>query len=220
MSLIFEDWGLIAYPEAAKKQLQYVDELVASQRRDTIVFCSHPPTITKGRATKEDDIFNWQGEVLAVSRGGRATYHGPSQLVIYPIIDLSIERKNLKAKDLHGLMRTLEETTCLALKEFGIKTGGQAKAIPVGEDEEVDATGVWYEDKKLASIGIAVRKWISYHGIAINLEHDPNAFKGLNPCGFQSETMTDVESILGYAVSREQFSEFMKLRLKDYLEPK
>ena len=98
-----EDWGEIPYQEAFEKQKQYVEELIAGTREETIVFCSHPPVVTLGRGTKPDDVFAWQGETVEVNRGGRATYHGPNQVVMYPIVDLGGNTPNYIKKSFTSL---------------------------------------------------------------------------------------------------------------------
>src|SRR4051812_48230040 len=96
----FEDWGLVPYVEAMDLQLQYVDEVASGQRPETVIFCTHPPVVTKGRATQQGDVLGWAGEVISVSRGGRATYHGPDQMVVYPIMNLTA-----RGRDLHKYLR-------------------------------------------------------------------------------------------------------------------
>lgn len=145
------------------------------------MFCRHYPVVTLGRASQPEDVFGWSGETVEVQRGGRATYHGPSQLTVYPIVDLRRRKRNVT-----GYLRTLEELLLKYLKERGVL--GQTVA---GE------TGIWVGEephrRKIASIGIAVKNWITYHGFSLNLEDDPEAFKGINPCGFSAATMTCLE---------------------------
>ena len=200
----FVDWGFIDYREAVKRQLDLVEQIANTaghdSSTDTIVFCSHPAVVTLGRATKPEDLLGWNGETIEVSRGGRATYHGPSQIVVYPILDMNLNRTSFRARDLHGYMRTLERAIVETLDEFGIaSTCGAA----MGEDE-ISRTGVWVSngDKKIASIGIACKKWVSYHGLALNIAHDPLAFSGIQPCGMNSSIMTSMEQVLGRAVDR------------------
>lgn len=184
-----EDWGLVDYELAIQKQADLVDRVAREQARDTLVFCTHPPVVTFGRATQEEDIFGWQGPMIEVSRGGRATYHGPSQLVVYPIIDLS-QRK----RDLHWYLRALEKSIVSMLAEFGISAVGNPENVT--DDPELQATGVWIGKRKIASIGIAVRKWVTYHGMAINVVDDPKAFTGIRPCGFAPGTPISMHEIL------------------------
>ncbi|MEO0337323.1 MAG: octanoyltransferase, partial [Pseudomonadota bacterium] len=94
--LEFQEWGLIDYEEAAERQLLLLEKVAAGELPDQVVFCWHPPVVTLGRSSLPSDLQGWKGQVVETSRGGRATYHGPEQLVIYPIIDLSKPRKNLR----------------------------------------------------------------------------------------------------------------------------
>ncbi len=210
-SLRVQDWGLIDYMEAYHRQMDLVDLVGRELARETLVFCSHPPVVTLGRGTREGDVFGWNGPVVEVNRGGRATYHGPNQIVVYPILDLSV-----RGRDLHKYMRLLEEAIVRTLAEFGI----QATGHPVQENvdgEAREATGVWVGSKKLASIGIGVRKWISFHGLALNVTHDPQAFSGMRPCGFSKETMSSMEEILGGPADRVKVAEVLKTHLIDLL---
>ncbi len=195
--MIFEDWGEVEYAEACERQLRLVDE-VASGAEDRLVFCTHPPVVTKGRSTTKEDITTWTGPTIESSRGGRATYHGPSQIVIYPILKLSDH-------DLHKYLRLLEETTALALREMGLPA--ERQETPKGE---ISRTGVWVGPRKIASVGIAVRQWVTYHGVAINVFDDPSAHQGIKPCGFTPETMTSVEKELGRSVEKAEIKALLK----------
>lgn len=186
-----EDWGLIDYNEAFVKQKLYVDEILKEQRQETLVFCSHSPVVTLGRGTQEGDVFAWKGKTIEVNRGGRATFHGPNQVVFYPII-------KIQSKDLHGYMRVLEDAVVDVLSKYEVQAQGKA----IG-----DATGVWVGERKVASIGIAVKKWVSSHGLALNLHQDDQAFTGIHPCGFKTQTMVSLEEVLGKPLSRESFQQ-------------
>lgn len=207
-----QDWGLIDYPAALQRQLDLVELVHQELARDTIVFCSHPPVVTLGRATRDGDVFAWEGETVEVSRGGRATYHGPNQIVAYPILDL-----NQRGRDLHKFMRNMEEAIIRTLSDFGVKAEGRSIQIQDGDTEPTEATGVWIGSKKIASIGIGVRKWVSFHGLALNVEKDPRAFQGMKPCGFSTETMISLEEILGAKPDREQVQESLKRHLVELL---
>jgi lipoyl(octanoyl) transferase len=191
-TLEIEDWGLIPYQEALDRQLKYVEEVSSGTRPDTVVFCTHPPVVTLGRATVEGDVTDWSGEVIEVSRGGRATYHGPDQFVVYPIIDL-----NHRGKDLNKHLRWIEEVVIVVLKEFGVD------AI-----REPGSTGVWTNEKKICSIGIAVKKWVSFHGLSLAVDKDENAYRGINPCGFSRSVMTSLEEVTGHKVDRTQLKKY------------
>jgi lipoyl(octanoyl) transferase len=190
MSLKIQNWGLIDYSEALTRQEVLVQQIYKNQEPGEIIFCSHPPIITRGRKTQKGDIFDWSGPILDVKRGGRATYHGPSQLVIYPIINLNFRPSPHPRQDVLWLIRSLEFALIQTLLvHYGLKARGKTQ----DQNSNLDDTGVWISEKKIASIGIGVSQWVSYHGMAVNAHHDPNAFKGLLPCGYQSNIMTSLE---------------------------
>jgi lipoyl(octanoyl) transferase len=215
-NLEIQDWGLIDYSEALSKQLATLEKVAESDSPGVIIFCTHPPVVTKGRSTIEGDITGWQGPTIEVSRGGRATYHGPSQLVVYPIVNLKYARKNRKEREVVGFLRDFENAIVDTLADYGIIAVGKSLQ-PKNKDMMEDATGVWVGDKKIASLGIAVKKWITYHGAAINLDNDPKAFQGLMPCGFQPNVMTNLESLLGRKIDRADFSARLQTRLQKIL---
>jgi lipoyl(octanoyl) transferase len=207
-ALTFVDWGLVDYSTALQRQLELVEKVAAGSSAEMVVFCSHPPVVTLGRGTREGDVFDWAGETVAVGRGGRATYHGPNQLVVYPILNLG-ER----GRDLHAYLRTLEDTAVKVLQDFGVSASGRSLQIHQGETQPEEATGVWIGSRKIASLGIGVRKWVSFHGIAMNIERDPMAFQGMKPCGFTTGQMVSLEEALGFRPDRELLKSRMKTRL-------
>ena len=200
------DWGTIGYQEATDLQLELVEKVQAGED-NTLISCTHPPIVTTGRGTKPGDVFGWKGEIFETSRGGRATYHGPNQIIIYPIVNLSEKR------DLHAFLRGMENAIVETLKEFGI----ESEARTIEQDEGPSLTGVWVGEHKIASLGIAVKKWVTYHGLALNVTHDPEAFTGINPCGFQSEIMTNMETVLGKKIDRERVLETLLSSLENKL---
>jgi lipoate-protein ligase B len=187
-----ENWGLIPYEQAVAKQLATVED-VFSGGEERLILCSHPPVVTLGRGAVAEDMIGWSGETFETSRGGRATYHGPSQIVVYPILDLKRERAGFKSRDVHAYLRAVERATVSALAEIGLKNA-EARTTKQGE---ISLTGVWFGDKKIASIGVAISRWITYHGMALNVIDDPAAFQGINPCGFSRTVMTNLERELG-----------------------
>ncbi len=207
--MIFEDWGLVEYAEACERQLQLVEE-VADGGLDHLVFCTHPPVVTKGRATTAEDMTGWDGSTIESTRGGRATYHGPSQIVIYPILNLTKPRAVFKERDIHAYLRALEETTVAGLRELGVKNA-ERRDTPPGE---LSLTGAWVGAKKIASVGIAVRKWISYHGVAVNILNDPQAHKGIRPCGFAPDVMTSLEKEISAAADLEHCKSALRKRFE------
>ncbi len=188
----FIDLGLIDYSEALKLQMEYVEKCASGEIGDTVLFCSHPPVVTLGRATeREKDLAGWSGDLVEIQRGGRATYHGPGQCIGYPILDLK-----QRGSDLHRYLRYLENVIICSLRNYGVEADG---------DRE-DATGVWVGPRKIASIGIGVKRWISFHGFAINLHRDPVAFSGINPCGFRASDMTSLEDLIGVKIPHSDFT--------------
>lgn len=182
------DLGLIDYNKALEEQLRLVQEVQEDPQKKFLIVCSHPPIVTLGRASRPEDLQGWQGSTLEVSRGGKATYHGPSQLVIYPIF-------HLEQRDLHAYLQWLEQKVVEFLKGFDVESLGGFSLDR--DDKDGIRTGVWIGERKIASIGIAVKKWVSYHGIAINILKDPMAFQGISPCGFSTNTMISLEEVLG-----------------------
>lgn len=201
--MIVEDWGLIDYKSAQNKQHQYVEELLKGLRPETLVFCSHPPVVTLGKKTILDDIKGWSGEVVETKRGGQATYHGPGQIIVYPIIQLA--KRN---KDIYLYLRQLERALILTLKEFNLESSGNP-----------ENTGVWISDRKIASIGVAVKRWVTYHGMAINIKRDRGAFQGINPCGMSHNIMTCFEDYQQVEGDYPKFQESLTRHLLCCLAP-
>lgn len=205
----FIDWGLIDYEEALKKQEALVEQIAENKQAGAIVFCSHPPVVTLGRKTQAGDVFAWDGPIKEVSRGGRATYHGPSQLVVYPILNLDLNDSNENQKwpkhDIGWHMRNLEEAIVRTLRLYKIESFGKSMQTTGGEE-----TGVWVGTQKVASVGIAVRKWVTFHGAAINLDYDPKAFFGMNPCGFQKEVMVSLEELTKTKIDKAKFQQALQ----------
>jgi lipoyl(octanoyl) transferase len=210
----FQDWGLVDYQEALKRQEALVETVAAEQSPGVLVFCTHPAVITLGRKTQVGDVFGWQGPIIEISRGGRATYHGPSQLVVYPIYNMSFAREGKPTRDIAWYLRTLENAIVATLSDYGVAAVGRSlQKKPTSETGE-DETGVWVGSQKVASLGIGIRKWVSYHGAAINLDQDPQAFTGMKPCGFTKDTMVSLQELLGgQPVDRSEFAQKLKARL-------
>lgn len=157
---------------------------------DTLLLVEHPPTITLGRATRADqrpdgDALRAAGIALVeIERGGSATYHGPGQLVGYPVVDL-----RSRGRDVHRFLRQLEQAMIGALGAFDLDAGTRA-----------GLTGVWVgpgRDRKIASIGIHLRQWISLHGFALNVATDLGPFGFIRPCGLDAAVMTTMARELG-----------------------
>ncbi|MCK6601040.1 MAG: lipoyl(octanoyl) transferase LipB [Bacteroidetes bacterium] len=179
--LTFINLGITNYEEILNLQRSLVDKRIEGSIGDLVLVTEHRPVFTAGR--KKDALQNIldPGEVpvFEIERGGDVTYHGPGQLVIYPIINL----ENINTH-LDFYLRSLEDITIRALKNWGIK-GHKVK----------EYTGVWVGEKKIASIGISVRKWVTYHGLALNVSTDMSFFRKINPCGLNPAVMTSMKEI-------------------------
>jgi len=173
------------YEQIWQRQKELVEQRIQEDIPDTLLIGEHPPVITCGRGTHLENLLTPDIPVIEIERGGDVTYHGPGQLVGYPI--LKLEGKN---RDLHGYLRSLEEMLIQTLADFEIQ--GSTKP---------GMTGVWVGEKKIASIGVAVKKWVTYHGFALNVNTDLSKFAAINPCGFSSEVMTSMASLLSQPVA-------------------
>lgn len=189
------DLGLIDYAEALKIQREFVSRRRLNEISDSILIAEHGSVFTIGRSGSRKNLLVDEGilkkegiSVLDVDRGGDMTFHGPGQLVAYPIIDLKG-----RGKDLHNYLRELEEAAILFLEKYGI-AGKRIK----------DATGVWVDNKKIASIGIAARDWITYHGLSININLDKKFFAMINPCGMKGIEVTSLKEILAKTIPMQE----------------
>jgi lipoate-protein ligase B len=168
--------------------------------QDVLLLVEHPPVITLGRSSKDAHLLANPGQLAArgvelfeVERGGDVTFHGPGQLVGYPIFDLKRHKQ-----DLHWYLRQVEEVLIRALGEFGIAGERVAKY-----------TGVWTGGKKIASIGVHARDWVTWHGFALNVSTELSYFDLIVPCGIPEVTMTSVQREAGRPVSIEEVTELV-----------
>jgi len=163
------------------------EKLVALKQQvsltDILLFVEHPHVYTLGRGGKEANVLaSREVPVHRTSRGGDVTYHGPGQLVVYPIIDLRSKMR----KDVHRYVRNLEQSAIQALADFGIAT-----------TRRPPHTGIWIDDRKIAAIGVAVRRCITYHGLALNVNTDLAYFQRIIPCGLAWAEVTSMQKELG-----------------------
>ncbi|MEX1049561.1 MAG: lipoyl(octanoyl) transferase LipB [Akkermansiaceae bacterium] len=177
------------YEAGLRLQQAQVDAILAGTGCDTIFLLEHRPVYTIGRLRDQSslrDPGSLPHPVHEINRGGQATYHGPGQLVGYPILDLT-----KRGKDLHEHLRKLEDALIRACQRFGVRAGRRA-----------GLTGVWVENRKLASIGVGVRKWISMHGFAINItEECLPPFFAITPCGIDGVAMSCLATEAGRDIS-------------------
>lgn len=179
--LDIRDCGLMPYPEALSLQIALCVQRQDDKIDNTVLVVEHPPVITLGARKSEnklriseDDIRGRGIEVVHVGRGGGTTAHNPGQLVLYPIIKL----KTL-GLDVNGFVRSLEQIGTDLLGSLGVKSG-RRKGFP----------GLWIGDKKIASIGVQLKRWVSFHGMAININNDLCIFDCIVPCGLEEVEMT------------------------------
>jgi lipoyl(octanoyl) transferase len=184
----------VTYEDGLEQQDAAVDALLGGTGGETLLLLEHAPVYTIGRLRDQSSLRDTSmlpAPVFETNRGGQATYHGPGQLVGYPILDLR-ERN----RDLHAHLRNIEEALILTCRDFG---------IPATRREGL--TGVWVENRKLASIGVGVRRWISMHGFAINITPECLLpFFAITPCGIDGVVMSCVAQEAKRAVSVEEFA--------------
>ncbi|MCW1915418.1 lipoyl(octanoyl) transferase LipB [Luteolibacter sp. GHJ8] len=184
----------ISYEDGLKQQNAAVDSILDGSGSETLLLLEHAPVYTIGRLRDQSSLGNMASlpaPVFETNRGGQATYHGPGQLVGYPILDLR-ERN----RDLHAHLRNIEESLILTCRDLGIDAGRRE-----------GLTGVWVENRKLASIGVGVRKWISMHGFAINITAESLLpFFAITPCGIDGVVMSCVAQEAKRPVSVDEFA--------------
>lgn len=198
----------IDYEAGLRLQEQHVDAILAGTGGDTILLLEHEPVYTIGRLRDQSslrDASSLPHPVFETNRGGQATYHGPGQLVGYPILDL-----NPRGRDLHAHLRSLEDALIRACAAFGVAAGRRE-----------GLTGVWVENRKLASIGVGVRKWVSMHGFAINITRQSMPpFLAITPCGLDGVSMTCLETEAGRTIRVAEAAEVIGRELLRILSPR
>jgi lipoate-protein ligase B len=190
MYSVFE-LGLIEYQEAHHLQRILHRQRVEGKIPDVLLLLEHPPTVTIGKSGALDNVLvsrerlTQEGmSLFFTDRGGDVTYHGPGQLVGYPIVDI-----RQRGKDLHSYIKKLEEVILRTLRDFSIDG-----------DRDERHPGVWVKEEEIAAIGLSVRKWVSMHGFALNINIDLEHFSFINPCGFSDRRATSMSKILGSLV--------------------
>ena len=195
MTFQIEDWGLIPYEEAHRRQTERLADRLAERCPDGLLLLEHPPVITLGRGTDPANVLAQEAlPVLETERGGDVTLHAPGQLVGYCI-------RILEDHDLHGHLRLLEDLIIRTLADFGL----------LGTRKE-GKTGVWVQDRKIASIGVACRRWCTWHGFALNVSNDLSLFRHINPCGFDAAIMTSMRKEGAKGATVEQTKDRIRAR--------
>jgi len=201
------DLGQRDYMSVLDLQRKLVELRTKKTIPDTLILVEHPHVFTVGKGVPGELPAEINGvQVVRIERGGHWTYHGPGQLVGYPILDLDSRQRNI-----HGFLQDIEETIILALAKFGVNAS------------RGDQTGVWIQKSKIASIGAAIRNWISFHGFALNVNTDLTYFAYIEPCEMPASTMTSMKAILGDQVDfnavkeeiRKSFEKVFNLELKE-----
>jgi lipoyl(octanoyl) transferase len=206
-------FDIVGYSDAFNMQRELVNRRIEGKTGDILLLMEHPPVLVLGRGTKRGNILFPQEyikargiEIIESNRGGDVTYHCPGQLVGYPIIDLKD-----RGKDIHLYLRKLEQVLINLLKDIGV----DARRNP-------GYTGVWAGDEKIASIGLAVKNWVAFHGFALNVCNNLDGFSLINPCGIKKLKCTSVSQLLGrkvainelYSLIEKHFEEVVYNQLK------
>ena len=198
-----ESSSFFVMPNAEKQRSNRMENGV-----DTIFMLQHAPVYTLGTASDEAFILQHNKDnkvpTVRMDRGGEVTYHGPGQLTVYPILDLRSYRQ-----DIHWYMRALEEAVLIALTRY----------CQLPAERQGDTTGVWIHNSKVAAIGIKCRKWITMHGLAVNVEATAlDNFQGIVPCGLRERQVGCVNQFLDTPLTVPQFAEYMKQALKEVFQ--
>lgn len=190
--------GLVEYGDAYHLQQKLLVDRLNGCMEDTLLLLEHPPTITVGKSGKLENILASPAQLaeagvslVFTDRGGDVTYHGPGQIVGYPIFDL-----RERGKDVHHYLHNLEEVLIRTLNDFSIKSS-----------RDSDHAGVWVKDEEIAAVGLSVRKWVTMHGFALNVNTDLARFSLINPCGFADRKATSMARLLGQEIPMESVTE-------------
>lgn len=205
--LTYCDLGFIDYEEAWKLQKKILNRRFAGEVDDLFFLLEHPHTYTLGKVADRSNLLLTQEQltergikVYDIDRGGDITYHGPGQIVGYPIIDL----KKWK-EDTHAYLRNLEQLIINVCKKYGLEA-----------ERKEGLTGVWIEDRKIAAIGIKVSRWITMHGFAFNINTDLSLFGGIIPCGIKDKEVTSLQKETGIKydvedIKKDLLEEFVRI---------
>jgi lipoyl(octanoyl) transferase len=189
--LLFCRLGTVDYAAAHRVQKELQEKRIADAIGDTVLLLEHPPVLTMGRSAKAQhvlapqDLLEARGiSVHEVGRGGDVTYHGPGQLVAYPIIDLNPDRK-----DVRKYVHSLEETMIRTCADFGL-SASRVHGL----------NGAWVGERKIGAVGVRISRWVTMHGLALNVNSDLRHFELIVPCGIQDKAVTSVSAELGHTV--------------------
>ncbi len=178
--------GRVGYREALALQRDLVRRRIEDAVPDTLLLLEHPPVITMGRMSRAEHVLGSDIEVVETDRGGDVTYHGPGQIVGYPIV-------RLDRRDVKRYVERLEEVMIRAVARYGIAAG-----------REAGMTGAWVAGAKIGAIGVRVEKWVASHGFALNANTDLSHFDRIVPCGIRGKRVTSVAALLGRPVDFDE----------------
>lgn len=193
-TLEVRDLGTMDYREALEVQKDVLEKRIKGKAPDTLILVEHYPVVTLGRLSEKSEIidkdfFDREGiSLVNTGRGGRATYHAPGQLVVYPVIDLAG-----KKKDISFYIDFLEKTVVNSLARLGVPA-----------ERNTEKRGVWVRGRKTAFTGIAVKKWVTYHGVSVNLNNEVDAFARITPCGDAGIKVISAKQVLGRDVDMSE----------------
>tara|TARA_B100000315_G_C14399554_1_gene505819 strand:+ start:111 stop:728 length:618 start_codon:yes stop_codon:yes gene_type:complete len=190
----------IDYTKSMKILEQRVSEVLIGKKEELLWIIEHNPVYTAGTSSKETDLLDKKLNVVNTNRGGKHTFHGPGQKVVYFVLNL-----NKREKDIRKLIKKIENCIMNILKEYKIKSYTDNKNI-----------GIWVGDKnnsmKIAAIGIRVKKWIAYHGFALNVSNDLSKYKGIVPCGIKNKGITSLKKM-----GIDNYSNINKIIINEFL---
>lgn len=194
------DLGLCAYESVWQKQKSWVQLRAEERIPDRLLLLEHEPVYTAGRKIKDLPPMPQDAPVYRIERGGELSFHEPGQLVAYPIF-------KLHKRDIQYFLTGLEEVLIQTLQEFGFQAERDARN-----------TGVWISGRKVAAIGIAVRRWVTYHGFALNIQNPLTLAQGIRPCGFAPESVTSLAQMSASPPEIERVKEVLKLKMSQWWE--
>ena len=201
--IIIHDLGQRPYQEVWDYQKEIQAKRIAGEIEDTLLMVEHEPVYTLGKNANENHLLQSRDQsvdVFNIERGGDITFHGPGQLVGYPILDLSNYKKSIS-----WYMRILEQIIIDTVSEFGI----EAKRIE-------GLTGVWVGDEKIAALGVRIRRWVTMHGFSINVNTDLDFYDGIIPCGIFDHGITSMEQLLCRAQDMEKVKKVVRRKFGYY----
>jgi lipoyl(octanoyl) transferase len=195
------DLGISEFKDTWNLQKELQEKIILGEIEDQLILVEHPAVYTLGKnASKEHILKRKEGvSVIQTDRGGNITFHGPGQLVGYPILDLNFYKRSIT-----WYMRELEQLMIDVLKEYGIE-GSTKKGL----------TGTWVKDHKIAALGVRIRRWVTMHGFSLNISPDLRYYKDIIPCGIQEYGVTSMAMIMGEEVPS---MDEVKIKMVDYFK--